>query len=416
MTPTSVLVLGYAVALTAAATYPKLQYDPDTISTCAEWWDNGGSETCEYVRNLFDISPQLFHTWNPSVGLDCTPWQYQSYCILSKERLSSLTATQTTTTHATTTTKATTTTTHAPTPTAWQQLGCYVDDDASSPVLEKQISSADAALTIAKCETACWQASGATVLYAGVKAGNQCWCGSFVGGEGDWDDTKCNTPCTGDKAAVCGGKDRIQVFEPVAGPRTTTTTSPAACATDAMGLASPRPEDADCNVLALSGGGTTIQTFVSGDNVASLAGCASVCLSTTNCTNVYYTQDEHCNLHAGADTHKPNLDSVYTYYDARCFFCESSCRLTSPQPTNVECGVLAYSHGGTALLSRSAGPSIQSAVDCAELCSATTGCTNFYFTPGQYCNLKSGAETHKADPSSPFLFYDASCFKCVGKA
>ncbi|KAI1120043.1 hypothetical protein F5Y10DRAFT_273459 [Nemania abortiva] len=176
MAPTSVFVFSYAVALAAAGTYPKLQYDPDTTSTHV----SSGSTTVALRRAS---TPQLFHTWNPSVGLDCTPWEYQSYCILTKERLSSVTATQTTA-HATTTTKATTTM-DVPSPTAWQQLGCYVDDDPSFPVLEKQVSSADAALTIAKCEAACWQASNGTVLFAGVKGGNQCWCGSFLGGEGD---------------------------------------------------------------------------------------------------------------------------------------------------------------------------------------------------------------------------------------
>ncbi|KAI0400701.1 hypothetical protein F4802DRAFT_583692 [Xylaria palmicola] len=273
MTPTSVLVLGYAVALAAAGTHPKLQFDPDTISTCVEWFDESDTESCEYVRNLFGISPELFHTWNPSVGLDCTPWLDQSYRILDQDRLSSFLATHTTT-HATTTT---TTTTHVPSPTAWQQLGCYVDDDASSSVLETQVSSADSALTIAECETACWQASNETVLYAGVKEGNQCWCGSFVAGQGNWGEAECNTPCTGDKSAVCGGKDRLAVFEPVAGTPTTTA-GPASCTTNALGLASPRPEDAACSEFAYSGGGTTIKTFSSGDNVASLASCASVWL------------------------------------------------------------------------------------------------------------------------------------------
>ncbi|KAI1120044.1 hypothetical protein F5Y10DRAFT_142275 [Nemania abortiva] len=59
-------------------------------------------------------------------------------------------------------------------------------------------------------------------------------------------------------------------------------------------------------------------------------------LSTTNCTNIYHIQDRHCNLHAGAYMHKPVIYSPYTYYDARCFFRQSSCRPTSLQPMSAK--------------------------------------------------------------------------------
>ncbi|KAF2966464.1 hypothetical protein GQX73_g7084 [Xylaria multiplex] len=223
MKPAFTLALSYTFALTAADYFPELQWDPATISTCVDWFDNGGSDTCESIRSLFNISAQDFHDWNPSVGLDCKPWDYQSYCILTKERLASLTLTKTTAT-ATTTTK-TTSTTQAPSPTVWNALGCYTDDDASFPVLEKQVRSADSALTIPSCEDACWKASNLTVLYAGVKQGDQCWCGSFVGGQTARNEADCNIPCSGDKAAICGGTNRINVFEPVTTQVTTTSVS-----------------------------------------------------------------------------------------------------------------------------------------------------------------------------------------------
>ncbi|CAM1508948.1 Fc.00g026870.m01.CDS01 [Cosmosporella sp. VM-42] len=220
---TIALALSYSCALTAASPQPELQWDPNTISTCVEWFNNGSSDTCESIRSMFGISPEDFHKWNPSVGTDCKPWRYQSYCILTKERLSSLTSTTTTTKAKTTTTSSST---HAPSPTSWKALGCYTDDDAKYPVLEKQVSSADSALQIKSCEDKCWKASNSTVLYAGVKAGNQCWCGSFVGGQTSNKQTECNTPCSGNSKEICGGKGRINVFEPV-----TTTTRPKTTAT-----------------------------------------------------------------------------------------------------------------------------------------------------------------------------------------
>ncbi|QYT01309.1 hypothetical protein H0G86_008353 [Trichoderma simmonsii] len=50
-------------------------------------------DSCEYIRSGFDISPEDFHKWNPSVGLDCKPWNFGSYCIVSEGKLASFTAT-----------------------------------------------------------------------------------------------------------------------------------------------------------------------------------------------------------------------------------------------------------------------------------------------------------------------------------
>lgn len=205
--------------LAAASPQPELQYDPDTISTCIEWFNNDGSDTCESIRSMFGISPADFHKWNPSVGTDCKPWRYQSYCVLTKERLASLTST---TTKASSTT-STSSSSHVPSPPSWTALGCYTDDDAKFPVLEKQVSSDDKSLQIKSCETKCWQASTSrNILYAGVKQGNQCWCGSFVGGQTSKNQSDCNTPCSGNAKEMCGGKERINVFQPV-----TTTVKPA---------------------------------------------------------------------------------------------------------------------------------------------------------------------------------------------
>ncbi|RYP34018.1 hypothetical protein DL766_003176 [Monosporascus sp. MC13-8B] len=43
--------------------------------------------------------------------------------------------------------------------------------------------------------------------------GNQCWCGSYVGGEWANNQTDCNTPCTGDNKTFCGGKGLVNVFK-----------------------------------------------------------------------------------------------------------------------------------------------------------------------------------------------------------
>lgn len=231
------LALAFVVRLCGAGPTPQMQWDPDTISSCMDWYDNAGTETCEYIRDMFKISPQDFHTWNPSVGLDCKPWNLQSYCILTKERWASFTSTMTVSTSKATST-STSVSTHVPSLTAWKALGCYTDDDPAWPVLEKAYSKegGDPALKISSCQSTCWAASlKHTVLYAGVKEGNQCWCGSFVAGQTSRNQTDCNLPCSGDKTQICGGKGRLNVFAPATTgqPSSSTTRSDSTTATTA---------------------------------------------------------------------------------------------------------------------------------------------------------------------------------------
>ncbi|KAH7237165.1 WSC domain protein [Fusarium solani] len=177
--------------LCAGSAAPNLQWDPETIDSCVEWYDNDEGETCESVRKSFAITPEEFTAWNPSVGLNCKPWRWQSYCIVTKEKLATAPP-KPRTAQPTTTTPTPTTATLGPSPAAWTHLGCYVDNDTTSPVLEKRVSKegGDAALTIPKCEDTCYRAQ---FEFAGVKEGNE---------------------CCGDKTKMCGSKDPINVLAP----------------------------------------------------------------------------------------------------------------------------------------------------------------------------------------------------------
>ncbi|KAF7128461.1 hypothetical protein CNMCM5793_003191 [Aspergillus hiratsukae] len=225
----------------AGSQTPGLQWDPDTIASCVEWYDNNEGLTCEEARKYWGITPEQFTEWNPSVSLDCEPWRYQSYCIVTQERLDNSTKTTTTSAPASTSTPTTTQTTLGPSPTAWTALGCYFDDPKLLPLLETRVSKegGDPALTIAKCQNACYLAAR---TFSGVKAGNECWCSPFVGGEHARNQSDCNLPCSGDKDEICGGKQCVNVFEPVeadeddgsvtkAMPTSTSTTSSATTGT-----------------------------------------------------------------------------------------------------------------------------------------------------------------------------------------
>jgi hypothetical protein len=187
---------------------PVLQWDPETAKDCLEWYDNGFDVPCEEIRSMFGISPELLHKWNPSIGLDCKPWDFQSYCILTQERVDTEPPKWTST--ISTTTSTTTSSTVTPSPTSWTEIGCYVEDP-TFPLLDQNMSpDGDASLTIPDCKDTCYRD---TYRFAGVQEGNQCWCGTYVIGQWAKNQTDCNVPCTGDKTTYCGGKGLLKIFQ-----------------------------------------------------------------------------------------------------------------------------------------------------------------------------------------------------------
>ena len=209
----------WAPRLCAAAPQPAFSTDPATIDTCIDWWDNpDDSRSCEYVRDYYNISPEQFKEWNPSLSLDCEPWLFPlSYCVSTSDRGPPPGFTSTTDLPTTTTTTSEVST-HVPSPTSWEALGCFTDNDPEYPVLKSMVSEegGDSSLDIDSCEDSCWKVSvNGTVLFAGVKNGNQCWCSPFVAGELANDEKKCDKSCSGNEEQTCGGKDYINVFEPV---------------------------------------------------------------------------------------------------------------------------------------------------------------------------------------------------------
>ncbi|UKZ94606.1 uncharacterized protein TrAFT101_009466 [Trichoderma asperellum] len=214
-----VLVALVFAHLCAAARKPVYSFDPKTVKSCIDWWNNGDETTsCKHVRDI---------DRNPPPGAS------------------------TTTTRASSTTSSSTSS-HVPSPSFWTARGCYPDDDPNFPVLEHIVSNkgGDSALDIAGCENSCWKASvNNTVLYAGVKAVNQCWCSSFIGGESASDQGKCNRPCSGNKNQICGGDKYINVFEPV----TTKATSSASSATTSFSKTTTRTSSSATGTVTNSG-------------------------------------------------------------------------------------------------------------------------------------------------------------------
>ena len=208
------LSIAALVHQTTCSREPVLEADPNSAADCVEWFNNGPeNESCKGIRAYFGVTPEDFHKWNPSVSLDCEPWEFKSYCIVTQEKLDDTAATATTSSSskiAKIITSTTTSSTPDPSPTVWNAKGCYSQEDSKTPIVEKKLSPAggDAALTVPGCKNTCYLKDYGI---AAVRDGNQCWCSNYVEG---WtrDETECNIPCTGDKETFCGGKGVYNVF------------------------------------------------------------------------------------------------------------------------------------------------------------------------------------------------------------
>jgi hypothetical protein len=230
-------------ALTRHVLTQRLQYDERTTKDCIEWADirDSSVDTCESTLRYWGLEPERFHAWNPSVGLDCTPWFNQSsYCVLTNETLNNdvfyttlsvsdyapglplasmttnsqgwrIPVTKSDATFQTTSTRA-----PIPSPSTWKDMECYVDnwnDEVDNGVrtwiLDFRWLPRDPEETVDKCKEKCHK-----IQYpiAGLKLGNECFCGDRNNGTLAENQSECNIPCVGDAKVMCGGTQRQNVF------------------------------------------------------------------------------------------------------------------------------------------------------------------------------------------------------------
>ncbi|KAF2495308.1 WSC-domain-containing protein [Lophium mytilinum] len=86
--------------------------------------------------------------------------------------------------------------------------GCYVDS-VSSRTLPFMAPIEFNNATIEICTAAC---KGNGYRYAGLEYYGQCFCGSSVIGTAA-PETDCNLPCNGDSGEICGGQDRLSIYQ-----------------------------------------------------------------------------------------------------------------------------------------------------------------------------------------------------------
>lgn len=105
------------------------------------------------------------------------------------------------------------TTTPSPLPSSggWSlygETGCYTDVVANRALgLRVYV---DGAMTVPKCTEKCFSLKYG---YAGVEYADECYCSHSIGSSGMPAEDGCTMPCTGDLSTICGGPDRVNIYE-----------------------------------------------------------------------------------------------------------------------------------------------------------------------------------------------------------
>ena len=121
-----------------------------------------------------------------------------------------------------------------PGPGNWGSMGCYADPNNPGRTLRYQVATTggQGALTIKLCVDAC-EAAGYTL--AGAEYGGECFCDNAIsngGGPAEDGAAQCSMTCNGNKAELCGGPFRLNVYglgypkPTVSGASTTSTRLP----------------------------------------------------------------------------------------------------------------------------------------------------------------------------------------------
>ncbi|KAI0806567.1 carbohydrate-binding module family 50 protein [Xylaria sp. FL0064] len=384
------------------------------VSNCNRFYEVQPGDVCSNIAATYGIPLQSFYAWNPAVGSSCLNLIAGDYvCIGTTTSSTSIT---------TSTSKSTTTTPGNGISTPMHvQTGIASNCNRFYLVQNGDICDTIAAAEgISVSDLYAWNPAVGVNTCKDLDMGDYI-CRSMVSDCNDFYFVKTGDTCDNIAADEGISSADFYAWNPAVGANTCKSLQAGtyacvgveSCTTNAFGLVVPQPSGAVCGIPAVSNGGTTLASYSSGAPVSSFGNCKDACLSTVGCTNLYFTQGKACNLHGGAETHVTSSTSAFTFYDSTCFVCSSKCLTASSPPAKAVCNVKAVSNGGTTIISYSSGAPVQSISNCASTCLATAGCTNLYFAPGAYCNLHASAETHQLSSTSPYSFYDASCFECA---
>ncbi|OBT70836.1 hypothetical protein VF21_10396 [Pseudogymnoascus sp. 05NY08] len=93
-------------------------------------------------------------------------------------------------------------------------LGCYTDSvSARTLATNTQVQGGPGNQSPEVCTAACLAAG---FRYAGTEYSSECWCGNAIensGGPAPDLNQQCQMPCNGDRSIMCGGPDRLDLYD-----------------------------------------------------------------------------------------------------------------------------------------------------------------------------------------------------------
>ncbi|KAH6634407.1 glyoxal oxidase-like protein [Chaetomium sp. MPI-SDFR-AT-0129] len=177
----------------------------------------------------------------------------------------------------------------------FDSLGCYAEG-TTGRALTYNAGVAGANLTVAKCTAAC---RAANYILAGVEYGGECYCGNTISNGGAPATSGCSMLCNGNSSEVCGGPDRLNVynFQGRYDP-TSTTLAPTGEPTGSPGASGPSQPasigDYDwygCRTEATGSRALSAATFAS--DTMTLEDCQTYCSAYTY-FGVEYARECYC--------------------------------------------------------------------------------------------------------------------------
>ncbi|KAH7305991.1 hypothetical protein B0I35DRAFT_483733 [Stachybotrys elegans] len=312
-------------------------------------------------------------------------------------------------------------------------IGCYTEVPGRALPTGATVPSRNVASCIAACKSR-------SLKFAGVEYGGECWCGNqLAAGSTQAPITQCNIPCNDNTTEICGGGDRLNIYQLDDGSVGVTSTSAAATTTaagSATGTTTRAPAPTTTGIRQTVGDSTfqgcyaepangRAMPLAMEDKTMTLEKCEAACAGKTY-WGVEYGQECYCANTLAAGTNK--LDDV------------TQCNMLCPGDQTTFCGagvkLQLYKRGGSSSSSSTSAAGTSTVIPPSNTVvqpgvttttTTTTSATPTYTGPAVR-QVVSGAWTFQGcyaeppnDRAMPLALYDAQmtlekcAAACVGK-
>jgi hypothetical protein len=212
----------------------------------------------------------------------------------------------------------------------YNHMGCYAEG-TTGRALTYAAGGVTAEMTVDKCTAAC---RAANYILAGVEYGGECFCGNTIANGGAPATSGCSMLCNGNSSEICGGPDRLNVYnyQDQYDPTVTTTAVPGPTGGGVEPAGPSQPETVGnydwygCQTEATGMRALSAATFASDE--MTLEACQAYCSAYTY-FGVEYARECYCgnSLNAGSVA-APAADCSMTCSGESSQYCGAGNRLS----------------------------------------------------------------------------------------